>query len=164
MRKDADSLKELFERHLLYEVLMLMGTRECIYAGEAETIKHNALVESFCIHARLLIDFFEGHKPASAETFAEPTYVAFKEGPLAHSIVKRINAQIAHLSLRRTVDPSRKLDHATLEQIFLRLTMEIANFRRHLKPEYRSLWPTSLDVPATPSVSKVPSEMPIAST
>jgi hypothetical protein len=142
---------------------MLVGTRECIHAGEAETIKYNALVESFCIHARLLIDFFENRRVDGAGTFAEPTYIAFEDGRLADSLLKKISTQVGHLSLKRTVDPSKMIDHATLEQIFLRLAAEIANFRRHLKPEYRSLWPSSLEVSVAPVMACAPQGMPVAS-
>src|SRR5262245_616831 len=125
MSKRETDLRDLFERHVLYEILMLVGTRECIHAGESDTIKHNALIESFCIHARLLIEFFENATIGGAGSFTEPRYVAFEDGGPTAPLVKKINAQIAHFSLKRTVDPSKTMDGATLEKIYSRLAAEI---------------------------------------
>lgn len=159
MSKKSADLRDLFERHVLYEVLMLVGTRECIHAGEADTIKHNALIESFCIHARLLIEFFNNPTADGPSSFAEPTYVAFEGGQLTGPLFRKINAQIAHFSLKRTVDPSKAMDRATLEQIYVRLADEIANFERHLKPEYRRLWPGALVMSVAPERAKPPPGM-----
>ena len=163
MSKREPDLRDLFERHVLYEILMLIGTRECIHAGEADTIKHNALIESFCIHARLLIDFFENPDAGGPGSLTEPGYIAFEGARMPDALVKRINKQIAHFSLKRTIDPSKTMDGATLEAIYSHLDAEIANFQKHLKSEYRPLWPAALVIEAAPEKAGPAQDMARAS-
>jgi len=51
------SLKEIVERHLHYEVAMLFATYNKLVDGGNDGKIKNALVESFCIHARVINDF-----------------------------------------------------------------------------------------------------------
>jgi len=143
------SMTELFERHLLYEVWMLFETRARFVAGVDDTVVRNALIESFCIHARGLIDFFNDKKGAAVSAFTNFAYVPFANGPVPEKLVTKLSTQIAHLTRKRSSDPREKIDQAAREELLLMVSDELRNFRNHLLPEYRSLWPKSL--PAAPS-------------
>ena len=53
----AASLKEIVGHHLHYEVAMLFATYNKLTDGVTDGKIANALIESFCIHARLINDF-----------------------------------------------------------------------------------------------------------
>jgi hypothetical protein len=126
---------------------MLFETRTRLIAGVNDVVLRNALIESFCIHARSLIDFFNDRKGAKASDFTEPTYVPFPNGPIADTLVTKLSTQIAHLTLNRTADPQKKIDHTAREELTTKLAAELVNFFGNLKPEYQALWPSSLKIP-----------------
>ena len=70
-KRTDDELRVMAEEHLNYEIAMLHDTAAAL-ASEAEhdvTI-HNALVESFTIHVRVLIDFLWPVKPRADDVIA----------------------------------------------------------------------------------------------
>ena len=52
-------LKEVVEHHLPHEIAMLFGLFMRFSEGIPDIHLHNAAMESFCIHARNLIEFLE---------------------------------------------------------------------------------------------------------
>ena len=157
MAADKISLVELFERHVLYEVWMLVETYNRLEAGVADRVVGNALIESFCIHARALVDFFNDRKGAKASSFAEPTYVSFAKGDIPDALKSKLSTQIAHLTLTRTSNPAKKIDRAARQELFLKIATELNNFLQHLKPEYHALCPSDLKVRLSSVVTPAPS-------
>jgi hypothetical protein len=132
-------LPEILEIDLSYEVDMLITTFARLeQGGTGDQILNNALIESFCIHARGLIDFFNGAKGSPVQSFVDGNYVAFPRGQPRGDLIKKINTQIAHLtSDRRSRD---KIDVADRRELLVVLRAEVQNFSRHLKPEFSSGW------------------------
>jgi hypothetical protein len=133
------SASEILEHHYKYELDMLEDTYDLIRETQ---IKHNAFIESFCIHARNLIEFFRGDGRQYVEC-----YTPFAA---AKSRIKKLkpllSQQIAHLDIRkRTVDNDEKISNATLYELIDMLAKESVEFRKHLKVEYRGMSIRSLD-------------------
>jgi len=59
-------MEGLVHEHIPYEVDMLFATYRKLLAGEPDVIFHNALIESFAIHARALIDGGSRHRLPAA--------------------------------------------------------------------------------------------------
>lgn len=140
---------EFFERHFLYAAWMLNGTRDRIESGHADVVIRNALIKSFCITARGLVDFFEGKKGAPKTVFTDETYVRWVHGEVPGNLITKVGYQIAHLTSRRTTVAEDKINRAAQQRIYEPLAAEIANFRKHLKTEYRYRWPPDLILPPT---------------
>src|SRR5262245_7531592 len=101
--------KELFEHHFTYEVWMLIETRSRLLGSVSDVVVRNALIESFCIHARQLIDFFNGKGGSNASSFADTAYVPFVGGTASSDLIVKLNTQIAHLTYKRTDNPTDKI-------------------------------------------------------
>ena len=108
-RRSESDLKLALE-HLLYERNMLLSLANGISSGIAgNSIINNALIESFAIHVRNLIDFFWSDKPKNdhviAEDFFEDKNDWFTKRPQLSSLLKnsriRSHKEIAHLSYDR---------------------------------------------------------------
>jgi hypothetical protein len=121
-RKEEELIAAL--EHLYYEIDMLQGTMERLETGSTEDrIFHNALVESFTIHARNLMHFLYpiGEKPSDilAADFFEDEEYWLKNRPGApkefDTARARVNKEIAHLTHDRlSVTPERKLWNSVL--------------------------------------------------
>jgi hypothetical protein len=144
-------LHELFERHFLYEVWMLVETRQRLgWAILDDIVVRNALIESFCIHARALNDFFNDKKGAKASWFTLGTYAPSERAADYGAAISKLSTQIAHLTQRRTSDLSEKVNQIDREILFVNLIDEARNFRRDLKLEFEALWPSILELVVTP--------------
>lgn len=90
--KDATPT-ELIAEHVPYEFNMVIATYGKLTAGEPDTVLRNALIEAFCLHARCLIDFFNGRKGIAAAEFTDKTYRPFKSGQFPDALVRKLNQQ-----------------------------------------------------------------------
>jgi hypothetical protein len=117
-RKEEELIAAL--EHLYYEIDMLQGTMERLETGSTEDrIFHNALVESFTIHARNLMHFLypTGKKDDSdvlaADFFDDEGYwlkIRLKEPEEFGKSRGRVNKEIAHLTYDRlSITPDRKI-------------------------------------------------------
>lgn len=129
---------EYFE-HLLYEIEMLLGLYPELSREEYNQTVHNALVEAFCLHARILIEFFQAEQ-VHPKCFTEGSYEP--KDTFEHKT--QINTQIAHLTKRRTSVPSNQLGEKEWKLINDTLEQEISLFEMALKPEYKSKWGSRL--------------------
>ena len=120
---------------------MLLETRNCLSRGVIEKLVRNALIESFCLHARALVDFFNGKKGADAAAFADDDYKPFPDGHDLGDLIVKVNTQIVHLTGKRTANQNEKINHRDRETLLQGVWAEVTNFLRHLKPEYHPLWP-----------------------
>ena len=70
-RKPQEILRKASD-HLFYEIWMLQSVIKGIASGIAgESIINNALLESFGIHARAVLDFLYSNKPKVDDVIAE---------------------------------------------------------------------------------------------
>jgi hypothetical protein len=124
---------ELLQHHLPYEFAMLRDTYDAIRTHPDGTIK-NALIESFCIHARALVEFFE--KDDGARKYTDNGYSpGWDKTRIAH-LVRTLNHQVALLLYGRTADPSQKLNRADQAELKTVLLDELTRFKAHLLPAY----------------------------
>jgi hypothetical protein len=138
---------EIFERHFLYELWMLLETRKLVMGAQNEAfgrIVLNALIEAFCVHARGLVEFFEGQQrrptDVPASNFTDRPFVYTRDNVVG-DLCNKINKQIAHITYDRTVDPKKVINSADCEELYRRVIMEIERYYGCVKPEYRAVWP-----------------------
>jgi hypothetical protein len=89
-------LKEIVERHLPHEIDMLFAMFARLDEGISDIPLRNAAIESFCIHARNLIEFLEGTGKVKAKAVTYD-YKAFADGKVDRGLVEKLHDQIAHL-------------------------------------------------------------------
>ncbi|GEM_PF-771183 len=117
-RKGEDELKEA-SIHLYYEVWMLRETAALLARGQfQEPALSNALIESFTVHARALIDFlYSKENPLPSDVIAQDFFEAPDEWEKTRpdapeGLAKargRVNKEIAHLTYdRQLVRPELK--------------------------------------------------------
>ena len=112
MRTDRQLAEQ--SEHVFYEMAMLIGIPKKL-DSTYDDITKNALLESFVIHARQLVDFFYDHRQkddgiVSSDFFDDPVRewrkVRGKEENHLKELVKRAGEEIAHLTLTR-VQPKK---------------------------------------------------------
>ncbi|MFO1151410.1 MAG: hypothetical protein U1E62_23800 [Alsobacter sp.] len=135
------SAEEFFREHLHYEIWMLRETYAYMLVGSFGDVMNNALIESYCTHARNLIEFFR-YKDSCDYHPAEFVTADFKKNTqfIGDILFTTINEQISHMSHYRTADPFRKIDGPFRTRVFAALEVEIARFGKHLTEHYRSSW------------------------
>lgn len=139
MAKDTATDQDILGQHLPYEFEMLQGTHSILAKGGHDTIIANALIESFCIHARLLIEFFNNKQGCKAKEFTGGTYTATHVGSLG-DVGKKLNTQIAHLTGERTTNPNDKIGLADRCKLLAALEREAQNFATRLAPEFQGMF------------------------
>ena len=96
------------------------------------------MIESFCIHARILIDFFNGRGGVKAKEVTLKTYQPFRSGRVSKTLTEKLNTQISHLTLKITSVYSEKIGPVDRKELFDAIMAELQIFKTHLKKEYRS--------------------------
>ena len=96
-------LDELLHVHVHYELDMLFATFEQLQTPVPNVVVGNALFESFCMHARALIDFFDNTQGLQAREFTDTAYRPLPKDQLGISdtLTEKLNTQIADLTKRR---------------------------------------------------------------
>ena len=161
LNRSMTGLQEVINHHVPYEVRMMRQT----YAMLANGSPHlwfsqpviNALIESFCLHARSLIEFFSCEKPmadntAAAKHFAKEGYQPCSDYGPSRDLMGKLNGQIAHPSYTRTSANDKKVsaqDRATLMKF---VENELVRFSSDMKETYKQHWP--IDMRPTPSGEK----------
>lgn len=146
-RIGPDGLKEMLAEHIVYEVDMMRGTYACLTSGGHSWFSItvvNALHESFCVHARVLNEFFTtddrpADNTAGARHFAKPEYTPFPQGAPSGELIGKLNKQISHPSYGRTLKD--KLGPDDRERLMRFIDDEVVNFSRHLRTTYAPIWP-----------------------
>jgi hypothetical protein len=157
MAVSQPTARELLEHHYAYELTMLMDTNAPIGTGE-DIIIENALIESFCIHARALVEFFT--KDRGAKSYAESTFKPFADSGRVKQLNRLLNTQIAHLIFDgRTSNPDKKISMTEREELVSLLITKSLEFKKVLRLEYRGVQvPVILQTAAASSASKLPSD------
>ena len=145
MRQSLHGPDERFDYHLKYELWMLAETFSRLKnldpgAPSIEPVLANALIESFCIHARSLIEFFYKSDTSDkrARGYTNSNYVPFVGEDSRQQIWDRLNQQIAHLDKQaRSIDPVGRINTNELRDINNLLAREIQRFKVCLRrPDY----------------------------
>jgi len=148
------SAEEFFDEHLHYEISMLRATYAYMCVGSFGDILNNALIESFCTHARNLIEFFRYKDPCDYHPVEFVTDKFRKNTQfIDDSLFTTINEQISHISYYRTADPSKKIDGTFRAKVIAALEAEIGRFNKHLTDHFRARWKFSQAPTITISLS-----------
>lgn len=131
----AQNDSELLHHHLKYEMDMLNATFSRIGIID-DPVVANAIIESFCMHARALMEFFE--KARGARSYTSGAYEPFSglDEKRRQTTVRKLNNQIAHLLDGRTADPSEKIGPSDQRYLHVLLTAEYAKFMKCLRLEH----------------------------
>ncbi len=144
---------DIIEEHLPYEIDMLRRTYMqlsvvCKVSPDRETDEQRAtrctLTESFCVHARSLIDFFADEKrgtDAVACEFTDNRFVRLDRSkePIKSIRDTKLNKQIFHLTKNRTIVESEKFDAGKDGMEVLKIIEPaIEVFTNFLLPEFQS--------------------------
>jgi hypothetical protein len=156
------------EYHLNYEIWMLEETNQKHH--DTDQVINNALIESFCVHARNLIEFFaEEARHYTTQSYRPFCHISRKR---LESIRGKINVQISHVKYQgRTTNDADKITARERAEIINILAAEISEFKAHLLPKYgqseiRDLRPLTVSISfATPpggaNVTTVPSSVSV---
>jgi hypothetical protein len=153
-------LREIFNKHLPYEIDMMRRTYSRIEAlahpprvpeTPEERVLRNALIESFCVHCRSLLDFFGNYRFKSSGAIAAD-FKAFKTGldqkvePLK-SIREKLNKEIFHLTKDRPALETDQFDVGTDgTKLVKMLEQEIARFLASPSTDFQDLKPSTIAV------------------
>jgi hypothetical protein len=131
-----------FAQHFNYEIWMLVQTYDHLSKlpepkSVLEQVSANAFIEAFCVHARLLIEFFtkNGRATELANDFQPRLSRKVEKWRIA------LNHQITHLYLdgRRFMGPKEKIGPEMRRELNDWLSEELVRFQALLKPEYETL-------------------------
>lgn len=132
MNQSIDFLKQ----HLTYEACMLRGTYQELNNNLHNEIVKNALIESFCIHARQLIEFFSNKQGMHAKDFTGGTYTP-KHIVQLSAVANKLNTQIAHLTKKRTESTVEKIGHLDRSRLLTALELEMHHFANLLEKQFQ---------------------------
>ena len=145
--------------HYLYEVNMLRAAHGLL-ASAASQAHANALIESFAVHARNLMDFFlsaaRGDDAVASHFTASGTFAATATRAIPGDLRTRLNKQIAHLTYSRT--GAVKIGIADRQALLQALECDHAAFKQAVAPAFSAAFRNELAfVPtaAMPSPAKV---------
>lgn len=132
--------EEILGEHLPYELWMLRRTKEKLAFPSADEVTCNALIESFCLHARQLLEFFENKQGKRAEEYTGGTYKAVHLTNLTTAEREKLNTQIAHITGRRTTDSSEKIGPALRQKLLIALEQETIEFETQLASNFKPIF------------------------
>jgi hypothetical protein len=101
--------------HLFYEIQMLMGVAGVLGTGAlGQSIVANALLESFTVHLRALLDFFYAENPYPTDVVAEDFFATPGQWTSMRASISlvlskargRVNKEVAHLTYDRQLVPA----------------------------------------------------------
>lgn len=143
--------KIVLEDALPYEIAMLQGTFLRLVQPPADRIVNNALIESFCVHARQLLEFLNNKQGAPVADFVNANFQLQHITKLDNDLVQKLNTQIAHITYRRTDQQKNKINQADRKTLLDEIIAEMRNVANNLKPEFAGL--LSFDVVQAPTIT-----------
>lgn len=137
MERPAAATPAFLAEHYVYEIKMLRTTYQLL-SCTTEQGRANAFIESFIIHARVLIDFFESEPKrddAVAAHFTRAgTFAAVATKSISRDLRRKMSKQIAHLTYSRGgPDKIGAADRLTLLQA---LEKDHEDFKRQVATEF----------------------------
>jgi hypothetical protein len=117
-------LLDYSREHLFYEIWMFRTTAAILAKGGLHPVLKNAVIESFVIHLRNLIDFLYSDNPqpddvVAADFFDDPKKWSSSRPTMSSTLArarKRANKEIGHLTTRRFPgrDPAKRWEFRSL--------------------------------------------------
>ncbi len=132
--------EDILSVHLPYELWMLRATHEKLGLSPTDQVLCNALIESFCLHARLLLEFFENRQGKHAKNYTAGSFNAAHLASLTKAERDKLNTQIAHITGQRTVDPSEKIGPALRIKLLTALEQEAIEFEKKLAANFKPMF------------------------
>jgi hypothetical protein len=146
---------DIINEHLPYEIDMLRGTWRRLQhicsirvpANETldEKIERFSLIESFCVHARSLTDFFDirgkvkSDDAVSSDFTNTPTASLDATQKDQKALREKLNKQIFHLTTRRETVETKKFDAGSDGvELLQMIEPEIAKFQSNLTTDFSS--------------------------
>jgi hypothetical protein len=139
-------LSQTLEKHLFYEAVRFITQYNLLrapdYRGKldakvAEEID-DALIVSFCTHARNLLEFFfrpsrTEYNYAIATDYADQSYVRLdRDDPDVARLYGQLCAQINHLTYDRTDESSKKINPKERDELVALIHDEVVRLEPHL--------------------------------
>ena len=153
LKHTPDGLMEAFEHHVVYEVNMLRQTFGFLHVPAWSPELLNMIIESFCVHARNLIDFFNENSatPGQSKGYVGAkhfctNYQPWTEGGPSKDLVGRLSRQISHLTYDRTSQNEEKIGPKEQLELVRLIEQELEIFGKCLRKPYASRWPFTRDV------------------
>ena len=158
MTKSIDTmLEEILNEHLMYELNQLEDSLYIVRCCPIWFIT-NAAIESWCVHARSLDDFFRNIRSKSDDVTAEevtsPTYTARFVTKIDRNLRIKINKQIAHITRGRTRESADRVTDRDMERATPLFLNEAEAFGKQIKPEYAPAWKWQRRAPR-PTISMI---------
>jgi hypothetical protein len=145
MNQQEEMRKSWMAEHLPYEIAMLVETNRLLdWTRPTPTgVILNALIESYSVHARNLIEIFQQEDRASREGSGVQKWAALCDGfKIAggryDEYVRMLNNQISHIGYEREADAAKKIDRGVRLQLTDLLRDDLVIFKQHLKPKWIS--------------------------
>jgi hypothetical protein len=151
-------------KHLRYEIRMFKATAQLLMRGGLPEGEHrNAVLESFTIHARILLQFFHPYGLGSdemiaADYFRDPVEWKRARGRLPDALAavrNRVGKEIAHLTYDR-VDISDEAKRWSLADMHTAVSTLIDRFIETVEPRYRAALLEGMDDAAVRTIFVLP--------
>ena len=131
--------------HYVYEINMVRGIYRTLPSaiakrskGELEACTANALIEAFCIHARVLLDFYKcvsKKDDVVASDFTQSgSFTPIATAKLPPDIRTRMDKQIAHLTGAR--ENASKIVQLDRDALISAIEADHAAFKNAIDPQY----------------------------
>jgi hypothetical protein len=137
---DDDNIARVICEHLSYEISMLTMTNELLNKNIDSEIVRNALFESFCIHARQILDFLNNKQGTKVNSIADEEFLATKSTEAFAKYDRKINTQIAHLTLIRNYQANDRLNNSDRMEILSSILADIQSLSNHIKNSFQKYW------------------------
>jgi hypothetical protein len=148
LKQSPEGLMEAFEHHVVYEVNMLRHTFSFLSVRAWSQELANAIIESFCVHARNLIDFFseKSETPGQSNGYVGAKhfcngYQPWTKGAPGNDLIGALNRQISHVTFDRTSKSEEKIGPEQRLELVRLIERELEMFREHLRSPYTEKWP-----------------------
>jgi hypothetical protein len=143
-----DNYDDFLKEHIPYEVFMLEHTFKRIQPrpllADEDKADFNALLESFCGHARNLKQFVTNDRGKGRNTIIAAEFNKSFRRDVPKNLTgafQRVNAQSNHLSTKRVTQPPGKFTvQNDAQPIFDWLTSAMKEFVGGLSPQQKELW------------------------
>jgi len=123
--------------HYVYEVNMLRATH-WLLASAADQALANALIESFCVHARTLLDFFKsnpiGDDVVATHFVTAGHFRATATSQLSADVRTRVNKQVVHLTASR--ENAIKINDVDRLALLTAIEADHKAFKNAVDPQY----------------------------
>jgi hypothetical protein len=137
--KEEAENQEMFEVHLRHEVKMLNDTYTALFSPPPDGTLHDALIESFCIHARAICEFFKYKSEFDPRQFVDVSFQIEKRF-IDDEMYNKLNEQIAHLSRKRKRLTKDKIGPEERRYIYEKVCEELEDYQSHLIEPYKTIW------------------------